>query len=366
MNTFKFVVLHGVTSIFFSIILLAVPRSAVADDSDLYATEEGTRLMQVRKHMRFSGEAPSFDGFSPAKRIKLPAPDGATYYTDAYKNKNNCVTFFSKPDRGEKEFALKWSGGSCNGKPIKGIGELQILYKVEINGKVYTNIQTYLGNFENGLLTGEDGKRVNFSFDSEGRVQEIYELSGEFAFGLLNGEGRKTWTGPKDAHPSAWMQEGNFTDSTAYGLIEFTRANPFVGIEADWSELVLNENGDTYKYQSHQNGNESVSGVMFFEGDPIPWHTAMETVSGTKESTSPENGSFIRVSDKDEIGQRIILGADCESWELRSGQWFCPKGSIQKQDIRMGRDPKTIFEGAFALPIPFDERVGPIKIRAGD
>jgi hypothetical protein len=98
--------------------------------------------------LRYSGDIPSLEGFSPAKVIQLPAPADSHFYTTAYMSKGKCVTF-SKLGKDEHDLSIKWKGAKCNGKPINGDGTLQIQYKEDSGTGTYTHLSVSTGHFTN-------------------------------------------------------------------------------------------------------------------------------------------------------------------------------------------------------------------------
>lgn len=348
-------------SMFLAISMLGNPATATAtaaaadherlDEAKNDHADAGKFLAELRG-MRFSGEAPSLNGFSPTQEINLSPPPGSNVYKTAYKSKSNCVVFFSPLGKVEHDLAVKWDGAKCNGKPIQGKGELAITYRTDASDGTFSHVFVYRGRFKDGMLTGPSEK-VNFVFYPDGRLKDdIYAFSGEFAYGLLNGAGAQTWTGPATDEPSAWVKKGNFKDGIPSGLITLSRLHPFAGVEADSGEQVLNADGGAYSYQWYNNGKKPVKGIMYFYNDPIQWQIATSEI---KTGEMPGHAGIRRVDGSSE------LLAECDDWDIQKGRWSCARGTAA---IASSARPDISLDGAFYIPVPVNKSGG--MIRAGN
>lgn len=324
------------------------------DRPPLAGTQDPARLLSELRNMRYSGELPSQNGLSPAKPVKLAAPKDARSYTVAYKNRAGCVMFFVPLVKTQHDLKAKWQGSACNGKPLHGKGTLTITHQDDTPSGTITYISVAHGTFRNGMLTGQ-GRKENFALNPDGSMKyDTYILSGEFAYGVLEGDGTRAWTGPASDHPSATVETGHFSDGTPSGLIIYSRLHPYEGVEADRNEMVLDSSGRFYNYQAYNNaGKKPTRGMVFFQGDETGWN--IETAALGPAQT-PKAATITGPKDHP-------FAMQCEAWEFRADGWFCGKG-----DALFGLHDQiiTLSAKSFTMPIPIPASGAPLRIKDGE
>jgi len=272
------------------------------------------------KGLRADGRAPSLQGFSPARQIELKAPVEADFYSAAYKSKEKCVAFFvpEKGGLGVTKVSLKWEGkAQCNGQPLDGEGRLSIRYTENKE----TIVVVMEGAFRNGFLAGE-GRKQAYSFSLDGKLKADRNVFiGEFAYGVLDGVGRRiTYSSPK-GHPSIQVWDGEFNNGDMQGLFVVSSLNPTPTVSALSTEVLFSSDAgksESYYYrQEYFNGGKRPRGKIYFEGDSDAWN--IETVELRDGGYLKPKSAFI-----ENPLTKIRLG--CTDWQQEHTQWSCMEG----------------------------------------
>lgn len=265
---------------------------------------------------------PDLKGFSPAKPVSgFSAPEGDHWHTQAYKSAQGCVAFFLPPERDQSSIGFKVKNLKCNGQPLEGKGELQIIRKDKEGGRLTTVVGILRGQFSKGMLTGE-GEKINLSFSSEGKLQgEIYIFGGEFKNSVLHGIGRRYWIELKAERPQAVYTHAKFEEGVPYDRVYMGALHPAPGVESVSHFLAMNKKGELFIDQAGYNQGRPVRGQMFLENDPHAWQTQLTTL----QNGVIRAGSLRREAESAEIGR---LDAICENFDFKPGKITCPAGSV--------------------------------------
>ncbi|HVR50946.1 MAG TPA: hypothetical protein VMS38_14520 [Pseudorhodoferax sp.] len=314
------------------LIACAIAVGGAAHASEARAQD---KLAFVRQ-LPYQGAWPSLAGFSPAQPVPdFKAPAGDHGHTAAYRSADGCVAFFYPPgEEGISGVALKWKGPACNGKPLQGEGELQILRRAG-TGTVVGVLQ---GRFANGLLAGQ-GSKANFSYDAAGQpLPDTYLFEGEFLHSVLHGQGISRWSGAADARPTAWARQGRFHEGLARGLVAQARLRPYPGVEAEVQDLWFGEDGTVPAEQARVNRGRPVPGLLFFENDAIAWRSEVAAWRDGQFQTA----RLLRMDTARQAG----LVASCVRWRFEARQLRCDQGAVSSGgasgELRLDDGPYTL------------------------
>ena len=267
---------------------------------------------------------------SKVTEISLEAPEPAKdFYSQAYKTADGCQ-FFGLPLKLAENLTAAWIGSKCGGGLVKGQGELRFQWREKTKSGAYQNVQSVLsGSFEKGFLSGR-GTKKNFILDDSKSLLEVFAFAGEFQYGVLSGAGESRKYFRTDARPTAVAVQGQFKAGSPVGLVKVARLNPQDGVEADAGDLLLNEQGLVYTYQSYQNKGASLNWLVYFKGDDKPWQfTVVEWHEGDGSPGTGwgTGGKVSREGSGDKPGSNILVSGFCDKWAFNRGVLTCPKGS---------------------------------------
>jgi hypothetical protein len=330
----------------------AGPAASASVSGDL-----AQRLAWVRA-LRYDGPTPELTGFSPAQPVQgFSSPAGAHGHTQAYRSDSGCIAFFYPlAAHAVSDVAFKWNGPACTGQLLAGPGELQILRR-EGDALVVSVLQ---GTFAQGALHGNAAK-ADFRYALSGQPgHEVYRFEGEFVHSVLHGAGMVRWSGPADARPSAWSRQGHFRHGLIYGGVAQGRLHPYAGVEAEVQALRFADDGSIIVQQAQASGGEQQGGTLFFENDPNPWVSELETWHGGQ----PQSARYTRV---DRVKEQL-LSATCHAWRFEPERLVCAHGEIAAgtlagtvgvtQTAYAIRLPAWSHGAPFTLPSALKARVG--------
>jgi hypothetical protein len=332
---------------------LAVASALAASPAVASEESEAKEMLTWLRGLRYEGPRPAPTGFSPAQpTADFTAPPGGHEHTQAYKSAGGCVVFFLPTTADNFGVSIKTKDLKCDGKPVEGKGEVQILRKAKAGDAANTVVGILRGQFAKGMLTG-DGEKGNFTYAPDGKpVEDTYILLGNFENSVLNGKGERRWTGAKTDQPSTVSLEGTFKDGVIRGGVHMGRLNPLPGVEGDYVPLYFSERGNSYIEQAHLNGGKLMTGHMFFYNDPARWKVEFATWNFFAV------GSALTRAYRD----ADALYAVCEKWEFLEGKATCPDGNIgggyNGKFFGVNRSP-------FSLPLPFNPKAAPFNVKAG-
>jgi len=306
--------------------------------------------LALLRTIRYAGPLPDLKGLSAAREVKSERLRGGKDYSAAYRSQAGCVVFYNPLRQGEHDLAFKWQGPRCDGRPVHGEGTLWISYRADAADGTYQHASVYRGSFENGMLTGE-GEKTNFSFGPDGTLREsIFHFTGSFVGGLLDGAGRKSWTGPADGEPSAHATEGQFAAGTPQGEVVFGQLRPYPGVEAEVKTLRLAADGRPLLQQPDSQG------AIFFTGEATGWRTKVSTLD---QDGRDRQALFFR-------GRRRFGGlgqvAGCTAWEFHAAGLRCGEGVLTWQPEDSSHRLR-LPSGAFRIPLPIRAGGNPFLVR---
>ncbi|MBF0324991.1 MAG: hypothetical protein HQL42_07945 [Alphaproteobacteria bacterium] len=339
--------------------LSVLSGTAGANDYVIKTQRDSDELLNRIRAIRYGGPPPALTGLIAAEPIGLAPPAEAKSLTTAYKGGGGCVFFFSPREPNESDLRFKWDGPPCDGKPISGAGTLTVKYTEQTKEKTFYHASLLKGHFTNGYLTGK-GEKTNFSLLADGTVREdIFHMTGDFLFGVLNGQGSKTWTGSATARPSAYRQEGLFKDGVVQSPSQFTRLQPAEGIEAETAQVLVNAEGNRYLGQIPSDSGRPMDGAIFFTGDRQGWNTQIYSLTNDGKIKS---ALIIRMDSggKERGDDAFITG--CENWIFSPAELRCEAGLLTRH-TRDGGHLIDLKGRAFRIPMPYQPSAIPFRIK---